>query len=165
MGLFDKKYCDICGEKIGLLGNRKLEDGNCCKDCAAKLSPWMTDRRTSTIAEIKQHLAYREANRDEVARIHPTKVLGNNTKVYIDETQNKFFVTRIPTGRTAIPISSRCLPSLPAAWRWRSTRSSSTCKMIKANACPLIHPDISTPMNLLSPSWSICPGSMRSALN
>ena len=34
MGLFDKKYCDICGEKIGLLGNRKLEDGNLCKDCA-----------------------------------------------------------------------------------------------------------------------------------
>jgi len=33
MGLFDKKYCDICGEKIGLLGNRKLEDGNLCKDC------------------------------------------------------------------------------------------------------------------------------------
>ena len=26
MGLFDKKYCDICGEKIGLLGNRKLEE-------------------------------------------------------------------------------------------------------------------------------------------
>ena len=27
MGLFDKKICDICGEKIGLLGNRKLDDG------------------------------------------------------------------------------------------------------------------------------------------
>ena len=26
MGLFDKKYCDICGEKIGFLGNCKLED-------------------------------------------------------------------------------------------------------------------------------------------
>ena len=34
MGLFDKKVCDICGEKIGLLGNRKLDDGNLCKDCA-----------------------------------------------------------------------------------------------------------------------------------
>ena len=34
MGFFDKKYCDICGEKIGLLGNRKLEDGNLCKECA-----------------------------------------------------------------------------------------------------------------------------------
>ncbi len=31
MGLFDKKYCSICGEKIGFLGNRKLEDGNLCK--------------------------------------------------------------------------------------------------------------------------------------
>ena len=40
MGLFDKKICDICGEKIGLLGNRKLDDGNLCKDCAKKLSPW-----------------------------------------------------------------------------------------------------------------------------
>ena len=45
MGLFDKKYCDICGEKIGLLGNRKLENGNLCKNCAKKLSPWFSDRR------------------------------------------------------------------------------------------------------------------------
>ena len=44
MGLFDKKYCDICGEKIGLLGNRKLEDGNLCKNCAAKLSPFFSER-------------------------------------------------------------------------------------------------------------------------
>ncbi|MBR5490035.1 MAG: DUF4428 domain-containing protein, partial [Oscillospiraceae bacterium] len=42
MGLFDafkKKQCDICGGEIGLLGNRKLEDGNMCKNCARKLSP------------------------------------------------------------------------------------------------------------------------------
>ena len=48
MGLFDKKYCDFCGNKIGLLGNRKFEDGNMCKDCAAKLSPWFDERRHST---------------------------------------------------------------------------------------------------------------------
>lgn len=53
MGLFDKKYCDICGEKIGLLGNRKLENGNLCKDCAGKLSPFFSDRRNSTVEEIK----------------------------------------------------------------------------------------------------------------
>lgn len=40
MGFFDKKYCDVCGEKIGFLGNRKLEDGNLCKECASKLSPF-----------------------------------------------------------------------------------------------------------------------------
>ena len=65
MGLFDKKYCDICGEKIGLLGNRKLEDGNLCKDCAKKLSPWFSDRRRSTVEDIKGQLAYREENRGE----------------------------------------------------------------------------------------------------
>ena len=58
MGLFDKKYCDICGEKIGLLGNRKLEDGNLCKDCAKQLSPWFSDRRRSTVEDIKRQLAY-----------------------------------------------------------------------------------------------------------
>ena len=59
MGLFDKKICDICGEKIGLLGNRKLDDGNLCKDCAKKLSPWFEDRRHSTVEDIKRQLEYR----------------------------------------------------------------------------------------------------------
>lgn len=36
MGLFDKKSVISAGEKIGLLGNRKLDDGNLCKNCARK---------------------------------------------------------------------------------------------------------------------------------
>ena len=93
MGLFDKKYCDICGEKIGLLGNRKLDDGNMCKDCAALLSPFMTDRRRTTLADIKEHLAYREANKGEVAKFNVTCTLGNRTKVLLDEGAYKFIVT------------------------------------------------------------------------
>lgn len=54
MGLFDKKNCDICGEKIGLLGNRKLDDGNLCKNCASKLSPWFEERRHSTVEEYQK---------------------------------------------------------------------------------------------------------------
>lgn len=103
MGLFDKKYCDICGEKIGLLGNRKLEDGNCCKDCAAKLSPWMTDRRSSTVEEIKQHLAYRAQNEASVRAVNPTRVIGNGTKVYVDEEKGQFFVTRFNNWRDRNP--------------------------------------------------------------
>ena len=53
MGLFDKKNCDICGDKIGLLGNRKLDNGNLCKNCAGKLSPWFEERRHSTVEDIK----------------------------------------------------------------------------------------------------------------
>ena len=93
MGLFDKKYCDICGEKIGLLGNRKLEDGNLCKNCAKKLSPWFSDRRQSTVAEIQEQLAYREANREKVAAFRTTRTLGERTKVLLDEDAGLFMVT------------------------------------------------------------------------
>lgn len=92
--LFEKKTCDVCGGEIGLLGNRKLEDGNLCKACAAKLSPWFSERRSSTVAEIKEQLAYREENRSAVAAFHTTRVFGSNTKVLLDEDAGKFMVTR-----------------------------------------------------------------------
>jgi len=94
MGLFDKKYCSVCGEKIGLLGNRKLEDGNLCKHCAAKLSPFFSDRRRSTVEDIKEQLAYREDNKAEVAKFHTTRSFGTDTKILLDEDARKFVVTR-----------------------------------------------------------------------
>ena len=94
MGLFDKKYCDICGEKIGLLGNRKLEDGNLCKDCAKKLSPWFSDRRRSTVEDIKGQLAYREENRERAAQFRTTRSFGEDRKVLLDEEHRWFTVTR-----------------------------------------------------------------------
>lgn len=94
MGLFDKKYCDICGNKIGLLGNRKLEDGNLCKDCAKKLSPWFDERRHSTVAQIKEQLAYREDNKAVAANFHSDKTYGNSyAKLHIDETKKQFAIT------------------------------------------------------------------------
>ena len=65
--IFEKKSCDICGGEIGLLGNRKLEDGNLCKECAKKLSPFFSERRRSTVEQIREQLDYREANKDRVA--------------------------------------------------------------------------------------------------
>ena len=94
MGLFDKKCCDICGEKIGLLGNRKLEDGNLCKDCAKKLSPWFSDRRRSTVEDIKGQLAYRKENREKAAQFRTTRSFGEDRKVLLDEEHRWFTVTR-----------------------------------------------------------------------
>ena len=92
--IFDKKICAVCGGEIGLIGNRKLADGNLCKDCAKKLSPFMTDRRESTVEEIKAHLAYREHNARVLLSVNPTRVFGRNrTRVYVDEKQGLFFVT------------------------------------------------------------------------
>ena len=93
MGLFDKKFCDVCGDKIGLLGNRKLDDGNLCGNCAKKLSPFFTDRRKATVADIKQQLAYREANKQEVSRFTASRQFGDSTKVMIDDRAGKFIVS------------------------------------------------------------------------
>ena len=91
--LFDKKECSICGGEIGLLGNRKLEDGNLCKECAKKFSPWFDDRRHSTVDQIAEQLEYREANKEKVAAFRTTRVLGENMKVMLDEDARVFMVT------------------------------------------------------------------------
>lgn len=91
--LFEKKECAICGGEIGLLGNRKLEDGNMCKACAAKLSPWFSDRRNSTVADIQEQLDYREANKEKVAAFRTTRTLGESTKLLLDEDAGTFMVT------------------------------------------------------------------------
>ncbi len=112
MGLFDKKYCDICGDKIGLLGNRKLENGNMCKDCAKKLSPFFSDRRSSTVEEIKQQLAYREQNKQILAGFSPMFTFGEEDKIYIDPMKQSFVVSRRNPGSWSdenpdvIPLSS-----------------------------------------------------------
>lgn len=89
MGLFDKKSCSVCDEKIGLLGNRKLEDGNLCKHCARKLSPWFDDRRHSTVEQIKAQLAYREENQKELASFSPNTVIGEYYKMYVEMREGK----------------------------------------------------------------------------
>lgn len=95
MGFFDKKYCDVCGDKIGLLGNRKLEDGNLCKNCAKKLSPWFDERRHSTVEQIKKQLAYREENQTKAAAFNCSRTFGKGgTKLYIDDGARKFAVHR-----------------------------------------------------------------------
>ena len=106
--LFDKKVCDLCGEEIGLLGNRKLEDGNCCKECAKKLSPWFDERRHSTVEEIRQQLDYREENKKAVADFKVTRSLGGNTRVLVDENTGKFMVTAAKDYREVNPDVVDC---------------------------------------------------------
>lgn len=93
MGIFTKKNCDVCGEKIGLLGNKKLADGNMCKDCEKLLSPHFDDRRKSSLADIKEHLAYREKNKQAVADFNVSRILGSYTRVLLDEEAGTLIVT------------------------------------------------------------------------
>ena len=103
MGLFDKKFCDVCGEKIKFLGNRKLEDGNLCKDCSSKLSPWFSERRRSTVQDIKEQLLYREENRAKVEAFNTTRAIGQYYMVLLDEDAKKFCVAQARDIRSGNP--------------------------------------------------------------
>ncbi len=104
MAFFSKKSCDACGGKIGMLGNRKLADGNLCKDCTKKLSPYFSDRKRSTVAEIKEQLAYREANKADVAAFNVTRTFGGTgTKLMIDEKAGRFIVSSSSRWQDANP--------------------------------------------------------------
>ncbi len=113
MGLFDKKFCDICGEKIGMLGNRKLSDGNMCKDCAKKLSPFCDDRRSSSLAEIQAQLQYREENKAVLRAFNPMITIdGDMRNIYVDTAKRNFVVSSNKPGNwdnenpDVIPISA-----------------------------------------------------------
>ena len=109
MGLFDrfkKQDCEICGKEVGMFGYKKLEDGEICKECVKKLSPWFDDRRHSTVAQIKEQLAYRAKNEEELANFTVSKIIGEAYKMYIEEVNGvptRFFVTDAQNYMEATP--------------------------------------------------------------
>ena len=88
MGLFNifkKQDCEICGKEVGMFGYKKLKDGEICKDCVKLLSPWFEERRESTVAQIKEQLAYRARNAEELKDFHPTKTFGDYNYMFVEE--------------------------------------------------------------------------------
>jgi len=94
MGLFDAKYCDVCGEKLGLLGNTKIANGTLCKECGKKLSPLLSDVKHRQLSEIKNHLMYREDNEHILGNFKPDKEFGKYKKIFIDSNAGVFCVSR-----------------------------------------------------------------------
>ncbi|NLA95397.1 MAG: DUF4428 domain-containing protein [Clostridiaceae bacterium] len=94
MGIFDRKNCDICGGKVGLLGGKKVKDGRLCSDCAKKQSPYLSSRKNFTVDEMKQHLEDRAANQEVVKAFEPTRTAGSSLKLYIDDARGLWFLTK-----------------------------------------------------------------------
>ena len=94
MGLFDKKECAVCGKKVGLLGARKVEDGTICSDCTKKLSPFFSERKHSSVEDIKKQLAYREKNKEELNGFIPCRIYGYDTKIFIDFFSERFCISQ-----------------------------------------------------------------------
>ena len=74
MGLFDsnKKTCDLCGEKMGLLGgifsSEDLADGKTiCGSCRGKCTPGELKFSAMTLDDVKANIAVAEANKKKGA--------------------------------------------------------------------------------------------------
>ena len=68
MGLFDKKTCALCGEKIGLLGgifsSEDLAGGDTiCGDCHRKCTPGQLNFKDMTLDDVKANIAVAETNK------------------------------------------------------------------------------------------------------
>ena len=94
MGLFSKKNCCICGEKVGLLGGLKLKDGDLCKECKKKLSPFFDSGKESTVEDIKKQIEYREENYKQLDNLEINKIYGEFGVILIDETNKKFVAVK-----------------------------------------------------------------------
>ena len=69
MGLFDKKFCDICGEKVNMLTQQKLSDGFLCSDCKHKLCSFTSGWKQRTVDDAKRHLELREQNKQNISSL------------------------------------------------------------------------------------------------
>ena len=90
MGLFEKKFCDLCGEKVNLLTRQKLQDGFLCSDCKHKLSCLSDDWDDRSISDVKAHIEAREANKAKYAQFSATAKAGRANELMVDAAHGQF---------------------------------------------------------------------------
>ena len=111
--LFEKKDCEICGGEIGLLGNTKLADGDLCKTCKEKLSPLFRIKDDTTVADIKEQLAYREENKKALDAFRPDEEFGTSDKILVDTAAKKYFGVNVEDLTLSECAALAALPQAP----------------------------------------------------
>jgi hypothetical protein len=104
MSMFTRQLCSVCGKRCGTFANNLLADGYLCSRCAGKLSPWLTDYHRLTAAQIRQHLAYRRANRQMVEQFTVTdQIAEGEPALILDRTNQLLILTGDPSWRHGNP--------------------------------------------------------------
>ena len=95
MGLFEKKYCDICGDKVNMLTQQKLSDGYLCSDCKHKLGSFTSGWKQRTVDDVKRHLELREQNKQKYQQFNCSATAGgSNSSIQVDF-NNRWFIFAI----------------------------------------------------------------------
>lgn len=95
MGLFDKKYCDICGEKVNMLTQKKLSDGLLCSDCKHKLGAFTSGWKQRTVQDVKNHLEQREQNKQKYQQFNCTATAGGRSNALQADFNHRWFIFAI----------------------------------------------------------------------
>ena len=91
MGLFEKKYCDLCGDKVNALTRQKLNDGFLCSDCKHKLSCLTHGWKNRSIEDVKLHLEQRKQNKAKYAAFSRSASAGSNEMLVVDFQKRQFY--------------------------------------------------------------------------
>ena len=95
MGLFEKKFCDICGDKVNMLTQQKLSDGYLCSDCKHKLGSFTSGWKQRTVDDVKRHLELREQNKQKYQQFNCSATAGgSNSSIQVDF-NNRWFLFAI----------------------------------------------------------------------
>ena len=95
MGLFEKKYCNICGDKVNMLTQQKLSDGYLCSDCKHKLGSFTSGWKQRTVDDVKRHLELREQNKQKYQQFNCSATAGgSNSSIQVDFS-NRWFIFAI----------------------------------------------------------------------
>lgn len=95
MGLFKKKYCEFCGEKIGSFNRgKKFRDGELCCDCSEELSSNWHDTIRYTLADAVKHIDERKLNLEKLQNdFNPNIYYGYRPTLFVDEEKELFCIT------------------------------------------------------------------------
>ena len=92
--LFEKKICGICNSPIDYFKNHKLTNGYCCQNCFNELSPFFTNFANATVESIRFQINCRRENSQKLISFTPTKIMGTDFKVCVDESKRDFAVVK-----------------------------------------------------------------------
>ena len=100
---FLTKACSLCGASIFSLGGNSLQDGYYCKQCKAKLSPFFIHQKALTVSDMLDQLEKRKVNEQLWQKFVPSKTIGIQPKLLIDENSWQFVLLTSPKVRSATP--------------------------------------------------------------
>lgn len=95
MGLFEKKFCDICGDKANMLTKQKLSDGYLCSDCKHKLGSFTSGWKQRTVDDVKRHLELREQNKQKYQQFNCSATAGDRDSSIQVDFNNRWFIFAI----------------------------------------------------------------------